>query len=177
MAECANPLLLGWVKGWLDEARARNSKGAPIYKKAYDSLKSCPLHFEHPSEAQQLNGFGPKLCDRLTDKLKKHCEDEEIRMPQMPHRNRKKTVSKNNDDDDGGEDDAPSPVKKPRKIKSYVPARRSGPYGLILAMATLPESSSSGLTKQELIELAQPHCDASYTAPQTLRNFIRLGTL
>ena len=51
------------------------------YKKAYDSLKACPLTFNHPSEAQQLHGLGPKLCARLADKLKKHCEANGLPMP------------------------------------------------------------------------------------------------
>lgn len=29
--ECANPLLLGWIKEWLDQARERNSKGVTVY--------------------------------------------------------------------------------------------------------------------------------------------------
>ena len=44
------------------------------YKKAYESMKACPLTFSHPSEAIQLDGIGPKICDRLTEKLKAHCE-------------------------------------------------------------------------------------------------------
>lgn len=28
---CANPLLLGWIKEWLDQARERNSKGVTVY--------------------------------------------------------------------------------------------------------------------------------------------------
>lgn len=28
---CANPILLGWVKEWLDLARERNSKGVTTY--------------------------------------------------------------------------------------------------------------------------------------------------
>lgn len=28
--ECANPLLLGWLKEWMDEAQARNSKGFTV---------------------------------------------------------------------------------------------------------------------------------------------------
>ena len=170
MAECANPLLLGWVKEWLDQARERNSKGASVYKKAYDSLKSCPLSFDHPSEAQQLHGFGPKLCDRLTAKLKDYCEKEGKPMPQMPHRKRKKVASKDDDDDDD-DDDAASPPKKARKQKAYVPGLRTGPYALVLAMATLDENSSSGLTKSELIELAQPYCDSSFTAPSQANKF------
>lgn len=28
--ECGNPLLLGWIKEWLDQARERNSKGVTV---------------------------------------------------------------------------------------------------------------------------------------------------
>ena len=56
------------------------------YKKAYDSMKACPLPFRHPSEAQQLFGLGPKLCDRLTDKLKEHCTANALPMPELPHK-------------------------------------------------------------------------------------------
>lgn len=37
-------------------------------------MKACPLTFSHPSEAQQLHGVGAKLCEKLTEALKKHCE-------------------------------------------------------------------------------------------------------
>jgi len=63
--ECANPLFAGWLKEWMDEARERNSKGHLVYKKAYHSMKACPTRFQHASEAEQLNGIGPKLCTRL----------------------------------------------------------------------------------------------------------------
>jgi crossover junction endonuclease MUS81 len=168
MAYCANPLLLGWVKEWLDQARERNSKGATVYKKAYDSLKSCPLPFDHPSQASQLNGIGPKLCERLTAKLKEYCEQEGIPMPQMPHPKRKRGLPNENGDKDDGE--APSPPKKAQKQKAYVPALRSGAYALVLALSTIDENSR-GLTKSELIELAQPHCDSSFTAPAQANKF------
>lgn len=28
--ECANPLLLGWIKEWLDQARERNNQGFTV---------------------------------------------------------------------------------------------------------------------------------------------------
>ena len=28
---CANPLLLGWIKEWLDLARERNSRGVTVF--------------------------------------------------------------------------------------------------------------------------------------------------
>ncbi|GFF75886.1 crossover junction endonuclease mus81 [Aspergillus lentulus] len=155
---CANPLLLGWIKEWLDQARERNSKGLTVYKKAYESMKACPLVFQHPSEAQQLNGLGPKLCERLTEKLKAYCEENGLPMPEHPQ---KASASKRTSDE--GVDD--QPAKKPRKAKPYVPSLRSGPYALLLGLATLDENASQGLTKAQLIEKAQPHCDSSFTAP------------
>ncbi len=29
--ECANPMLLGWIKEWYDVARERSSKGATVW--------------------------------------------------------------------------------------------------------------------------------------------------
>lgn len=46
-----------------------------------------------------------------------------------------------------------------------MPSLRSGPYALILALSSLPEGQSVGLTKAQLIEKAQEHCDHSFTAP------------
>ena len=56
------------------------------YKKAYESMKACPLEFQRPSQAQQLNGLGSKLCDRLTDKSKAHCQENGLPMPQPPEK-------------------------------------------------------------------------------------------
>lgn len=56
-------------------------------------------------------------------------------------------------------------MKKPRKAKPYVPALRSGPYALLLALATIGENASQGMTKAQLIDTAQLYCDSSFTAP------------
>ncbi|TAQ84241.1 hypothetical protein B7494_g7435 [Chlorociboria aeruginascens] len=165
IAESANPLLLGWVWEWLETARERNTKGFTVYKKAYDSLKACPISFSHPSEAQQLTGFGPKLCTRLTDKMKQYCEENGLPMPAMPRGEKKNAPG---DDGQGGPE---MPPKKKRKLKPYVPALRSGSYALVLALATLDETASCGITKAQTIELAQPHCDSSFTAPSDPTKF------
>ena len=164
-SECANPLLLAWVKEWLDKARERNSKGVTTYKNAYNSLKACPIPFTHPSEAKQLTGFGDLLCKRLTDKLKDYCEDNDLPMPDMPQKQRKRKSKDVEEEDEDGEEE-PAPKKKAKKPKSYVPALRSGPYALLLALSTINENSSTGLTKAETIELAEPFCNSSFTAAE-----------
>lgn len=57
------------------------------------------------------------------------------------------------------------PAKKTRKPKAYAPALRSGPYALLLALGSLDENSNQSMTKAQLIEEAQPHCDNSFTVP------------
>jgi crossover junction endonuclease MUS81 len=127
-------------------------------------MKACPLKFDHPSDAQQLHGIGPKLCDRLADKLRAHCAANGLPMPQLPHRGTKRYSG----DEDNGEVQT---VKKARTTKPYVPVLRSGAYALVLALATLGEDNTQGLTKSEAIELAQPHCDTSFTAPSDPTKF------
>ncbi|KAK3310622.1 ERCC4 domain-containing protein [Chaetomium strumarium] len=160
---CANPLLLEWVKEWYETARERNSKGVTTYKHAYDSLKACPIAFGHPASLQQLKGFGPKLCERLTEKLREHCQQNGLPMP--PHPRGKKRAYRAVLPGENEAEDEPAPqAKKARKAKPYVPAYRSGAYALMVALASAGEEGR-GMPKAELIAAAQPHCDASFTAP------------
>ncbi|KAH7197476.1 crossover junction endonuclease MUS81 [Fusarium flagelliforme] len=165
-ADSANPQLLAWVKEWLDLARERNSKGVTTYRTAYNSLKACPITFEHPAQLQQLKGFGPKLCDRLEQQLKKHCEQNGLPMP--PHPRSRKAAPVTGDENGEG---SSKPVKKARKPKAYVPAFRSGAFALVVGLATLDEDSVTGMTKAELIEVAQPYCDSSFSAPSDPTKF------
>ncbi|KAI9928910.1 hypothetical protein ASPWEDRAFT_49405 [Aspergillus wentii DTO 134E9] len=162
---CANPLLLGWIKEWLDQAKERNTKGVTVYKKAYESMKACPLVFQHPSEAQQLNGLGPKLCEKLTNNLKAYCTENGLPMPEPPHKANKRTSG------EGVEDNDSQPAKKARKPRPYVPALRSGPYALLIGLSTLDENAYQGMPKAQLIEEAQPYCDSSFTAPSDPTKF------
>ncbi|OHF01034.1 crossover junction endonuclease MUS81 [Colletotrichum orchidophilum] len=157
----ANPLLLDWVKEWLDTARERNMKSTSTYRNAYESLKACPITFKHPRQLTQLKGFGDKLSSRLTDKLKEHCESNGLPMPKNPCLSKEDRASLGR----AAEDDEPPPPKKARKAKPYVPTYRSGAYALLLSLSTLDKGTQFGITKAILTELAQEHCDASFSAP------------
>ncbi|RVX68181.1 hypothetical protein B0A52_08689 [Exophiala mesophila] len=165
--ECSNPLLAQWLKEWMDQAKERNSKGYIVYRKAYQSMIACPLVFNHPSEAQQLNGLGPKLCDRLTDKLKVYCDENGLPMP---------TKGKKRKQASGGGSEAqdePEPESPPRKRKppQYVPKMRSGAYALIKALGSLDQESNEALPKDRLIDLAQPFCDSNFKVPSDPTKF------
>lgn len=158
----ASLIIVVGVKEWWETARERNSKGVTTYKHAYDSLKACPIAFEHPSSLQQLKGFGPKLCERLTEKLRKHCEGNGLPMP--PHPATKKRAGGSGAAGDDADDGPARPAKKAKKPKPYVPAYRSGAYALVLALSDAGEDGA-GMTKTDLIREAQPHCDSSFSAP------------
>ncbi|EXJ87827.1 hypothetical protein A1O1_04754 [Capronia coronata CBS 617.96] len=166
--DCANPLLAEWLKEWMDDAKERSSKAYTIYKKAYQSMKACPLRFDHPSEAQQLNGLGPKLCDRLTDKLKDFCDQNGL---PMPEKGRKRRRTSDAALPDPARPDQESPARRVRKSQPYVPKLRSGAYALILALGTLDRETNQAIPKNDLMALAQPHCDSSFYAPSDPTKF------
>lgn len=167
---CGNPLWLEWVHEWLEQARERNSKGVTVYKKAHDSLKNCPVTWEHPDQLVALKGFGPTLCSRLTKKLQEHCDAEGLPMPQK-YKKKRKTLSLpgESDDDEDEEEEDPKP-KKARKTKPYVPTLGSGAYAIVMALATLGDEHL-GVSKEEVIALAQSHTEASFTAPSQANKF------
>lgn len=135
------------------------------YKKAYQSMKACPIPFSHPCEAQILTGLGPKLCDRLADKLQEYCKENGLPMPE------KKRVKEKRVGETTGETEDARPEKKARKAQLYVPKLRSGAYAIVMALATLDEEGNQGLSKNDLIEIAQPHCTSSFTAPSDPTKF------
>ncbi|KAL0466593.1 ERCC4 domain-containing protein [Neurospora intermedia] len=159
----ANPLFLGWVKEWWDTAREHNTKGAPTYKKAYNSLKACPLTFQHPSELQVLNGFGPTISQRLTDRLKQYCEENGLPMPKHPKRKRTLELESALAAADAAQDEQPSPPKRARTARPYVPKLNSGAYALLMALSEL--GPKEFMDKTTLIAKAQPFSEHSFTVP------------
>ncbi|KAK3949267.1 ERCC4 domain-containing protein [Pseudoneurospora amorphoporcata] len=161
---CTNPLFLGWIKEWWDIERERNSKGAPTYKRAYNSLKSCPLIFQHPSELDVLSGIGPKICQRLTDKLKRHCEENGLPMPKHPKGSKRKRELENALAEAAvAQNEQPSPPKKARTARTYVPKLNSGAYALLMALSD--PGPSGYMDKTALIAKAQPYSEYSFTVP------------
>ena len=122
-------------------------------------MKACPLTFIHPSEAQQLDGIGPKICDHLAERLNTHCKTNGLPMPKKGKRKRRTGEEFPEGDLEEG---MLVPSKKLRKKKLYVPTLRSGAYALMLALSSIPEDSLRSFSKAELVILAQPHCDSSF---------------
>ncbi|KAF8429518.1 crossover junction endonuclease MUS81 [Tirmania nivea] len=179
---CANPILLQFIKEWMDvEERRACGKLYQSYKKAYESLKAHPDVLRHPCEAEKLLYIGSKISSRLTTDYQKYCQENNIPMPEIPRsrcRKRRANAAQGEarGDYDGG-DVSPPPSKRPRKQtqKLYVPVYRSGPYALLLALyeEQLAQGGSSlgGMTRRQLTDVAQKYCDNSFTAPSDVRGY------
>jgi crossover junction endonuclease MUS81 len=132
----------------------------------------CPLKFKHPSESQNLQGIGPKLADWLTEKLRAHCDENGLPMPTKSRKDAKRRAELA---DLGQPEEQQSPerqAKKSRKTKEYVPVLRSGAYGIIMALASIPEGAQHrGLSKSDLQREAQPYSDSSFTVPSDPTKF------
>ncbi|ESZ90595.1 hypothetical protein SBOR_9028 [Sclerotinia borealis F-4128] len=167
VSNCGNPLLLKWLEEWVVEAQERGYKSLSTLKRARDSMKVCPMKFDHPSQAICLNGLGYGLAKRLTESLEKYCDEIGIAMPKKPRGKKRKSAVVDGGGENGDDLVTPSPSpKKVRKTKSYVPTLRSGAYAILLALSTQPKNSRSGITKEEIIALAEPNCDFSFTQPR-----------
>ncbi|KAF8457809.1 hypothetical protein BGX38DRAFT_1086042 [Terfezia claveryi] len=178
---CANPVLLQFIKEWIDVEQGRACSNLyHNYKKAYESLKAHPDVLRHPCEAEKLPFIGKIISSRLTTQYQKYCENNNIPMPGVPRRKRRANTVRGEADSLGSnDDDAPQPPpKRTRKgtQKLYIPVYRSGPYALLLALyeEQLAQGGSpvGGLmTKKQLIDVAQKYCDSSLTAPSDVRKF------
>ncbi len=141
-------------QGMVGYRQERNSKGVTTCKHAYDSwLMSHHLRPSLPTT--QLKGFGPKLCERLTEQLKKHCEENGLPMPEHPSLSEAPTAV-------AGETRTPTkmvlrdPPRNPEKLRRTCQPIDQVP---MLSFSACRRSARTRLsmTKVELIEEAQPH--------------------
>src|SRR5271156_4662835 len=132
----------------------------------------CPLKFKHPSETQNLQGIGPKLADWLTEKLRAHCDENGLPMPTKGRKDAKRRAELADLGQPEEQQSLERQAKKSRKTKEYVPVLRSGAYGIIMALASIPEGAQHrGLSKSDLQREAQPYSDSSFTVPSDPTKF------
>lgn len=183
-----NPLFTKWLREWKDEAVASNRKTQHVFAKALRSLKKYPLVLHSGKEAKLLEFFGDKLCAMLDKKLEQHRRaGHDIPIPDAdavpcPHRDGGgplQHLSRSPGGTAGMSNGAatktakasrPKPQRGPRQ---YVPLPRSGAHAILLTLARQRKEvleqggdpSRDWLTKSQLLLMAQPLCDASFTVP------------
>ncbi|CAO3586794.1 unnamed protein product [Absidia cylindrospora] len=167
--DCGNPLLRNWMAEWMEEAKNMQAKSYYTFKKAHDSLSACPMPFAHPSEAQQLNGIGPKLAIRLEKKMMDYCEENGLPVPER----RKKGKRRLDSGIDNSRDlEGPSTNKRARPPpRPYIPRFRTGSYAILLTLLDFKDDGQVAATKTEIIRHGQSYCDASMDLAEPGSNY------
>ncbi|KAF9975702.1 Crossover junction endonuclease mus81 [Actinomortierella ambigua] len=120
-----------------------------------------PARLSHPVEALCLAGVGPKIVELLEKRLEQHCRETGEPMPSA--KGKRPTADKIGKF--GAAPATPAAPKRPRKGRPYIPTRRSGAYGILLALLDSKDEGDNSLTQQEICSSGQKYCDASYTVP------------
>lgn len=161
---------------WLQELISGLSPKQEQLTLTYEKAKRNLLEFEgvlyYPRDLKKVKGIGDTIMRRLEKRLKEHCEEIKVEVPQlaaMPaDRGMKRgiTMLRSHNGDNEGVVGAP-PTKKLRK---YIPRKRSGAYGILLALLE-SNAISRGISKDDTIRLAQKYCDHSMNPNFATREF------
>uniref|UniRef100_S4R805 Crossover junction endonuclease MUS81 n=1 Tax=Petromyzon marinus TaxID=7757 RepID=S4R805_PETMA len=189
-----NALFVRWLTELRDEAASKGKKSHFVYQKALSSLKKYPLPLQNGKEAKILQNFGDGICKMLDQKLAEynaeHGSDASIHnlkpmadvagptkaKSQKSGSNRDTPLSITTAINTSSSDDAPStrdapPLKRTRvegtNEKGYTPKKSSCGYALIMALYWEKQKPDGKyfMTKPELQQEAQPHCEKSFFAP------------
>nr|CAG8573282.1 2604_t:CDS:2 [Entrophospora candida] len=177
LAVCGNPLYLEWLKVWMENAKDNNNtKLYYTYKKAFESMSVYPLPFNHPKEAAILSGIGPIICKKLEKKLKEHCDEHDLTMPEPPDEisNSKQVIVTENINQDQEKRNSNFFESKKRKkatsSKTYVPKYRTGPYAIMVALyKSYKDELTHSMTKSDLLREAQKYSDTSFEVSNNRR--------
>ncbi|XP_063997344.1 crossover junction endonuclease MUS81 isoform X2 [Pogoniulus pusillus] len=140
-----NPLFTCWLREWRDEAAG--TPAARAYERALRSLALYPLPLRSGPAAAILRHFGPKLCLRLQQRLRRHRAEQGL-PPSPPPGSETQT---------GSEAQTGSEVTSTRVCppRDYRPRPHSRGFALLLALL----NSSEPIRAEQLLQLAQPLCD------------------
>ncbi|CAM9973037.1 unnamed protein product [Lampetra planeri] len=165
-----NALFVRWLTELRDEAASKGKKSHFVYQKALSSLKKYPLPLQNGKEAKILQNFGDGICKMLDQKLAEynaeHGSDASIHnlKPMADVAGPKKAKSQKSGSNRG--------MKRTRvegtNEKGYTPKKSSGGYALIMALYWEKQKPDGKyfMTKPELQQEAQPHCETSFFAPE-----------
>lgn len=184
--EDPNPLFTKWLREWKEEAVASNRKTQHVFAKALRSLKKYPLVLQSGKEAKILEFFGDKLCTMLDKKLEQHrraghgpplSDAAALSLPHLDGRGPTLCSSQSVGSTAGTSGSSTTKATKAGRAKpqprEYVPLPRSGAHAILLTLARQRKEileqggdpSRDWLTKSQLLVMAQPLCDASFTVP------------
>lgn len=160
--EDVKPLVIGWLEELAIQATKKGSKAALLYNRSLDKVRLFPGAVTDPKTLKLIQYVGDKTVEILTAKLRKHCEVNKYAFPSAFETSLNEAKRRG--------EDVETVVKKPRKKKQYVPRHRSGGFAIMIALY-IRDKSRKGLTKNEIVEIAAPFADKSFSSNPSSNEF------
>lgn len=162
---CKNPEFAQWLREWWEEASKRDANKIQfVYKKAMESMIAHPNPILEVQAAQRLPYIGPTIVSRLERKLAEwktaggqlkaisEAPQTTANMPPAPPipTDALQQTTPSNDRRDA--------IRK--RQKPYIPAFRSGPYAMLIALHLESQGlqSKGYCSRQDILTLGQPYC-------------------
>lgn len=195
-----NSLVLHLLRQRIRSAKKRHAKSLDILRRAYISLRACPVSFDTFSQLHQLSGFESEALQReLHHDLVQWCESHghlaldygappssSTQSAMITNSARKKNTSATTNasatEAVAGEAQATqkNPAEKTNQEKRYIPQSRSGSHGILVSLYSLtaqrpdPDDSTgktASFSKMHIISFAQPFSDAQFLPRKTTPGF------
>ena len=168
------PNLIEWIEEEAITATRRGLKTVDLYNKILKQLRIFPLPIYDLKTLKLIRFIGNKTAEQLRKKVVSHCNEQDIPVPrgfmevaekhridmeEFTHNLGSATSSSNGP--------ATKKARKSGSTKSkgtakYIPKQRSGGFAIMIALY-LHDRNQNGMTKDQIIKLATPYCDRSFT--------------
>lgn len=161
-----------WLQEFTSTINPKQEQLVLTYEKARRNLLDVNEVIYYPKDLKKVKGIGDTIMRRLEKRLKDYCDEIGVEMPQPAATNtanrgtkRGTTALRSHSTDATG---GMPPNKKPRK---YIPKKKSGGYGILLALLEAKAIVPRGISKDDTINLAQKYCDHSLNPNFATREF------
>ncbi|CAR27983.1 ZYRO0D11066p [Zygosaccharomyces rouxii] len=160
-----------WLQEFISALNPKQEQLTLTYEKARRNLLDVDDTIYYPRDLKKVKGIGDTIMRRLEKRLKEYCDELGVEMPQpaasAAARGTKRgttTLRSNITDVIGGE-------PPPKKLRKYIPKKRSGGYGILLALLEANAVIPKGISKDDTIGLAQKYCDHSLSPNFATKEF------
>lgn len=164
------PLFVRWLEETAIVATKKGTKAAILYNKALDKVKNYPLDITTPKQLRLIQFVGDKTVTLLTNKLRLFCRENGYLVPEhfAPHPSDDSVELQKSDE---------GPSSRKRAKRAYIPRRRSGGYAILIGLYIgCKNRNRAGLRKQEIIDLAAPYCEKSFSSNPANNEFYSAWT-
>lgn len=167
-----------WLDEFIEKLTPRQEQLNLTYNKAKRNLEETDGIFYYPQDLKKVKGIGNTIVKRLEKRLEEYCKEINVQVPdknEIVSSSRKRTITalRVNTMEQGNlisELNENSIQTKKRKVKEYIPKKRSGGYGIMLGLLELKAYRRS-VTKEDIIRVGQKYTDISMMPNHSTKEF------